>query len=120
MKFRSRFARVEHIAKKGSDSASAGWLCAQKRPAESLYKALKGYRYDNNKSTDNTTRLSIPDYLFLLDADTYLNMDNILTRTSAGGGNNSTEKYGRQQHQFLPPPDDVTLAIAKDAVSRSG
>jgi hypothetical protein len=101
MKFRSRFARAEWIEKKGSDAASAGWLCAQKRPAESLYKVLKGYRYNNNTNTNTTTtRLSIPDYLFLLDADTYLNMDNILAR---GGG-----------QQFLPskyPPDD-TLAIA--------
>jgi hypothetical protein len=49
----------------------AGWLCAQKRPAESLFRTLDRYRREGGKS-------DYPDYLFLLDDDTYLNMDQIV------------------------------------------
>jgi len=46
----------------------AGWICAQKRPIDGLYQVVQKYR--NNEKT-------IPDYLFIIDDDTYLNMDSI-------------------------------------------
>mmetsp|Transcript_5345 Transcript_5345/g.11769 ORF Transcript_5345/g.11769 Transcript_5345/m.11769 type:complete len:393 (+) Transcript_5345:368-1546(+) len=72
MKMRSRFAVWTYLEKKGA--AASGWLCAQKRLPESLYKALQDYV---KTATTTTSVIPPPDYLFLLDADTYLNMDNI-------------------------------------------
>lgn len=43
-----------------------GWMCAQKRPLDGLHQVLQ--RYKNNVTT-------IPDYLFIIDDDSYLNMD---------------------------------------------
>ena len=45
---------------------STEWLCAQKRPIDGLLLALKKYK---------SWRSSIPDYLILINDDTYLNMD---------------------------------------------
>jgi Glycosyltransferase 61 len=45
---------------------STGWLCAQKRPIDALQLVLKKFK---------SGKRSIPDYLFLIDDDTYLNMD---------------------------------------------
>jgi len=90
-RLRSLFASPTHLQKKGN--RTAGWLCAQKRPAESLYKVLKSYNSRHQLTTTatdtgNTTtsaivnqvesHVPIPDYLFLLDADTYLNLDKIM------------------------------------------
>lgn len=44
-----------------------GWMCAQKRPADGFRRVLKMY--------ENTT--TIPDYLFVMDDDTYVNMANV-------------------------------------------
>jgi hypothetical protein len=80
-KFRSRFARLEFLEKKQNP---AGWLCAQKRPAESLYRVLDGYRQQwqrllvEGKESKANLHEILPDYLFLLDDDTYLNMRPIL------------------------------------------
>ncbi|KAL3911739.1 MAG: hypothetical protein SGILL_007163, partial [Bacillariaceae sp.] len=80
LKYRSRFARVQFLQKKENP---AGWLCAQKRPAESLFRVLDDYRQQRQRmivdGTDSATLDQIfPDYLFLLDDDTYLNMEPIL------------------------------------------
>lgn len=47
-----------------------GWMCAQKRPLDGLHKVLELYR--NNVTT-------IPDYLYIIDDDTYINVD-LLTK----------------------------------------
>jgi hypothetical protein len=48
-----------------------GWLCAQKRPIDGVYKVLQQYQ-------KNGGRVAIPDYLFIIDDDTYLNMDSLV------------------------------------------
>jgi hypothetical protein len=48
-----------------------GWMCAQKRPNDGLQKALKKYtQQEYSKST-----LSFPDYLVIIDDDSYVNME---------------------------------------------
>ena len=46
----------------------AGWICAQKRPIDGLYKVLQKYKHEH---------IPIPDYLLLIDDDTYLNIDSV-------------------------------------------
>mmetsp|Transcript_29810 Transcript_29810/g.72236 ORF Transcript_29810/g.72236 Transcript_29810/m.72236 type:complete len:535 (+) Transcript_29810:205-1809(+) len=46
-----------------------GWLCAQKRPMDGLYKVLSKYSYDSPK---------LPDYVLMMDDDTWFNMDLLL------------------------------------------
>ena len=46
-----------------------GWMCAQKRPLDGLYQVLK--RYVEGQYT-------IPEYLFIIDDDTFLNMDRLV------------------------------------------
>lgn len=47
-----------------------GWVCAQKRPMDGLFHALNDYYHHN---------ISLPDYLFLMDDDTYIpNMPAVL------------------------------------------
>jgi hypothetical protein len=53
----------------GSPNNSTSWLCAQKRPIDGLHIALEKYK-------EGVT--SIPDYLFILDDDTYLNFDSLV------------------------------------------
>jgi hypothetical protein len=45
---------------------NAGWMCAQKRPIDGLNHVLKQYKDEN---------LDLPKYLFIIDDDTYINMD---------------------------------------------
>ena len=45
-----------------------GWICAQKRPIDGLYHTLRSYNH----------MLPIPDYLFIIDDDTYLNVDRLI------------------------------------------
>jgi len=47
-------------------SNPTGWICAQTRPAQGLYKVAQYYR---------TTNAPLPDYLFIVDDDTYINFD---------------------------------------------
>lgn len=48
----------------------AGWVCAQKRPIAGLAKLMKYYKRKN---------IRLPDYLFIIDDDTFINIDNVLT-----------------------------------------
>jgi hypothetical protein len=56
-----------------------GWMCAQKRPLDGLYQVLKQYEsaYPTslNQTSESGTTMNLPDYLFIIDDDTYLNMD---------------------------------------------
>jgi hypothetical protein len=47
-------------------SYTEGWLCAQKRPLDGLYSVLMQYRDE---------KMEIPHYLFVVDDDTYVNVD---------------------------------------------
>lgn len=50
-----------------------GWMCAQKRPLDGLYRVLQQY------AAVNRTGAPVPDYLFIIDDDTYINMDALTT-----------------------------------------
>jgi Glycosyltransferase 61 len=59
----SRLFRTDLFA---PSSNATGWLCAQKRPIDGLHLAFEKYK---------AHPLSIPDYLMVIDDDTYLNID---------------------------------------------
>jgi hypothetical protein len=46
---------------------NVGWMCAQKRPIEGTFHVMQQYR----------DGMEIPDYLFIIDDDTYINMDSL-------------------------------------------
>jgi hypothetical protein len=46
-----------------------GWMCAQKRPLDGMYQILQRYALQQE---------SIPDFLFVIDDDTYINMDRLV------------------------------------------
>jgi hypothetical protein len=50
-----------------------GWLCAQKRPVDGLYLALRSY--------DRSDVSSLPSFLVIMDDDTYINMDAMIETT---------------------------------------
>jgi len=50
-----------------------GWLCAQKRPARGLIKAIRAYQTQGDDNESHFT--SLPDYLIIVDDDTYYNME---------------------------------------------
>jgi hypothetical protein len=50
------------------EKKAAGWVCAQKRPIDALYRVLANYK---------DGKMIIPHYLFMIDDDTYVNMDYI-------------------------------------------
>jgi hypothetical protein len=78
------FASTTWLSKKTNP---AGWLCAQNRPALGLYKVLQHYRStlqmlqnDTVSSSSMTSSLSLlssvlPDFLIVMDDDTYYNME---------------------------------------------
>mmetsp|Transcript_5901 Transcript_5901/g.10139 ORF Transcript_5901/g.10139 Transcript_5901/m.10139 type:complete len:425 (+) Transcript_5901:129-1403(+) len=62
--FTQSFARSQWLVKKKDPGA---WLCAQRRMAAGLAKIGRAYR--------NAAAEEMPDFLFLVDDDTYVNMD---------------------------------------------
>lgn len=50
-----------------------GWLCAQKRPIDGLYLALRSY--------DRRYASSLPSFLVIMDDDTFINMDAMIETT---------------------------------------
>ena len=59
-----RFRRLLFVPKK-----NAGWMCAQKRPIDGLNHVLKQYK---------ETNMELPKYLFIIDDDTFINMDALI------------------------------------------
>ena len=53
---------------------STEWLCEQKRPIDGLHQTLEKYK---------SGQTTIPDYLFLINDDTYLNMDALVKTLEA-------------------------------------
>jgi hypothetical protein len=74
-RFRSRYASVPWLEKKDNPT---GWMCAIKRPAESLFHTIGKYRYQRRQLAKDDN-IEFPDYLFLLDDDTYLNTSQMIT-----------------------------------------
>jgi hypothetical protein len=68
---------------------ATGWLCAQKRPIDGLYKTLQPYILqqqrgmfnninNNNNEFTQLQPMALPKYLILIDDDTYMNMTFII------------------------------------------
>jgi hypothetical protein len=63
-------------------SNPVGWLCAQTRPAIGLHKVLQHY--------SQTRKQALPDYLILVDDDTYFNLEVFRQHMVQQGGHPST------------------------------
>jgi hypothetical protein len=63
------FASIRFLQKKANP---VGWMCAQKRPLTALWNVLQDYRNSRNGQ-------SLPDYLFMVDDDTWLQMDTLVS-----------------------------------------
>ena len=70
-RIRHFYANPNWMYKKKNPS---GWMCAQKRFGLGLGKILRSYKYvsENQNSTDSSV---FPDYLLIVDDDTYYNLD---------------------------------------------
>ena len=82
---RTYCAKMEHRSYFGKqldmlvlEKQVAGWICAQKRPIDGLYKTLQTYKKQNVYGDYEYAEFTIPDYLFIIDDDTYLNMDRLI------------------------------------------
>jgi hypothetical protein len=74
--FNLLFASPQYLKKKGH---APGWLCAQKRPIDGLVSVISQYRQRLSTKVNSTTAAAVlPDYLFVVDDDTYVNMDPVL------------------------------------------
>ena len=60
------FTSRELLQKKNA----AGWMCAQKRPFDGFYNMIQKYNY---RSVEN-----LPDYLLVIDDDTWVNVDQMI------------------------------------------
>lgn len=69
---RKHFFRMDQLDKK---SDPVGWVCAQKRPIDALYHVLTSY--DSSKAD------KFPDYLMLMDDDTWVNLPAVLQELAA-------------------------------------
>ena len=65
---KNRFANIAWLKRKEN---APGWMCAQRRPVHGLYKALQFFRTNDERNSNN----NLPDYLILMDDDTYYNID---------------------------------------------
>jgi len=66
--------QIPHKLRRRADKKGvAGWLCAQKRPMAGLWKAVQKYR-----ETSQDGQLNLPDYLMIMDDDTYYNMNSVV------------------------------------------
>lgn len=68
-RFAGYFARIQWLEKK---KKPAGWICAQKRFISAFTKLINMYTGSNN-----TQKIAFPDYLVIVDDDTYINIDHI-------------------------------------------
>lgn len=58
-------------------SNHTGWMCAQKRPIDGLQIALE--KYKAAKLLGDTSTAALPDYLMIIDDDTYLNINALVS-----------------------------------------
>lgn len=62
------YVGMDFIKKKRAPASPAGWLCAQKRPIDALYNVIRSY---------NESLARFPDYLFIMDDDTWINLPRV-------------------------------------------
>lgn len=70
--FRGLFASPQYLERKGN---VVGWLCAQKRPIDGLQLLYQRHYYSSEHTLDPS---SLPDYLLLIDDDTYVNVPSVV------------------------------------------
>lgn len=67
---RIKFAKVQWLERKSNPVA---WLCAQKRPMAGFQKTLQFYRQTSEQQEEG-----LPDFLTIIDDDTYFNMNRVV------------------------------------------
>jgi hypothetical protein len=92
-----------------------GWMCAQKRPIDGLYAALQKYK---------SQRMQPPNYLFIVDDDSYMNMDSIIHTLRTNHSNNAPSiltgcpyNYPQEVHFVFPYGGFATL-LSREALQR--
>ena len=73
--FKNKFANPEWLQR--TKKSPVGWMCAQKRPMAGFGKALQTYRQNSN-DTKQPQQLDLPDFLVIMDDDTYYNMESVV------------------------------------------
>jgi hypothetical protein len=77
-KMRSHYARMKWLQKKVNPP---GWMCAQKRPFDGFAQIIATYESQSDRRDDNDLTIiqkRLPDYLIIMDDDTWVNLDNVL------------------------------------------
>jgi hypothetical protein len=72
-RLRRRHVRMGFLENHGGP----GWLCAQKRPMDALYSYLQSFQ--NNSIGRNGTLEPLPDFLLIVDDDTFVGVDHVLS-----------------------------------------
>lgn len=72
MALTTKFYNYTKLTQQYGDHAS-GWLCAQKRPIDGLYNVLSQYKLEGTEGSQ-----AIPDYLVVMDDDTWFNMERLI------------------------------------------
>jgi hypothetical protein len=72
-KMRQHYATLKWLTKK---SNPAGWLCAQKRPIDAFRQIMSAY--EQQQQQQQQPEHSFPDYLLIIDDDTYMNINSIV------------------------------------------
>jgi hypothetical protein len=102
--------RSEYLDQKPQDHI-AGWMCAQKRPVMGLLKAMEQYHrtrtklslqlQNDNRPTTTAKRVMMeeaifPDFLIIMDDDTYYNMDMFANHFSHNNNKNNNNMDSRK------------------------
>lgn len=74
--FKNKFANPDWLQR--TTKNPAGWMCAQKRPMAGFGKALETYRKYTNHTQQQQQQLDLPDFLVIMDDDTWYNMEYVM------------------------------------------
>lgn len=67
------YAKPRWLASKKNPT---GWMCAQPRPLQAFHQLVKT-SYQSSSNSSNATAADLPDYLIIMDDDTYYNMEDV-------------------------------------------
>jgi hypothetical protein len=109
---RKRFVPVHKLLRKANP---IGWLCAQKRPLEAFVNYMQQFHqdhYSNPESNPSATKRQygvsdLPDYLFIIDDDTYVNLPLVETELRARFPSHSAYAVSGRllgSHKYYPYP----------------
>jgi len=87
-------------------SKPAGWLCAQRRHSIALAKVTRLYRANGASSSSNSGDYDLPDYLFIGDDDSYVNLDHLSEMLIHQPQRlERVEGISSQEHSIIPTHD---------------